>query len=73
MHLVLTNWHLQNAGDLSFLRQPNDHQLDLSGVCFLCENLQTGEKNFERVVIAGDPEFQDLPSMLLDTVEEIKV
>eukprot|EP00069_Balaena_mysticetus_P006582 bmy_05239T0 len=33
----------------------------------------SGEKNFERVLIAGDPESQDLPSMLLDTVEEIKV
>lgn len=67
------NQCLQNAGP-SFLRQPDDQQLGLSGICFLCENLQSMEKSFESLVIAGDPEFQDLPGMLLlDVVEEIKV
>lgn len=58
---------------ISFLRQPNDQQLDLSGVCFLYESLQSEEESFENVVIAGDPESQDLPSLLPDMVEEIKV
>ncbi|ELK14117.1 Tetratricopeptide repeat protein 27 [Pteropus alecto] len=57
---------------ISFLRQPNDQQLDLSGVCFLYESLQSEEESFENVVIAGDPESQDLPSLLPDMVEEIK-
>lgn len=55
------------------MRQLSDHQLELPGVCFVYENLQSGEKSFESFVIAGDPESQDLPSMLVDTVEEIKV
>lgn len=54
-------------------RPPDDQQLDPSGVCFPCENLQSTEKSFESVVLAGDAESQDLPSMLLDMVGDIKV
>lgn len=47
-------------------------QLDLCGICFLYEHLQSGEQSFESVVIAGDSKSQDLSSMLFDIVVGMK-
>lgn len=48
-------------------------KLDLGGICFLYEHLQSREQSFENVVIAGDSKSQYLPSMLFDIVVGIKL